>query len=169
MLTIGLCRLPYLSALRCCSSSRKSSLDKNTASGGFIISPHSASTEAMNDLMQPLGEMNHWRGARNTQQWITTCCTSLSNVIQVPILVDNERHQALILAATGQIQKALVASLFPSADLPQQRWELAPSPLTVSSSKAEHTASHLSTITSYFIPSFPAVSLVGSISVTRTW
>lgn len=80
-----------------------------------------------------LREMNHWKGARNTQQWITGCCTSLSNVIQAPTLADNERNQNWILAATGQIQKSHVAALFPL--LLSQRSELGPPSLPASSSE----------------------------------
>lgn len=80
-----------------------------------------------------LWEMNHWKGARNTQQWITGCCTFLSNVIQAPTLADNERNQNWILAVTGQIQKSHVAALFPLLLL--QRSELGPPSLPASSSE----------------------------------
>lgn len=109
--------------------------------------------------------MNHWKGARNTQQWITGCCTSLSNVIQAPTLADNERNQNWILAATGQIQKSHVVALFPL--LSQIR--IGP---TFSPSKqqwAEHSAIWLSTVCNYIIPSLTVLSLLGFISISWMW
>lgn len=118
-----------------------------------------------------LWEMNHWKGDRNTHQWISGCCISLPNAIQAPALGDNEGSQSdlgcyrpdteVLRGFFVSTPAAAEIRIGPNSSPSKQQWA------------TEHTETAiwlaLRTISSHLIPSLIAASLLGFISISRMW